>query len=86
LLESIKKLPYGEKVVYGAASVIALMLIFPPTKKYSGWPERLTESYDCIFSLQENAFVNIQLLLVQWLAVGIVAALLYFASFKHYRS
>jgi hypothetical protein len=31
LLESFKNLSYQEKVLYGAASIIALMLIFLPT-------------------------------------------------------
>ncbi|MGH6812625.1 MAG: hypothetical protein ACREDM_09845 [Methylocella sp.] len=87
LLESFKNLSYQEKVLYGAASIIALMLIFPPTKKYNisefyPYSTTLTTSYDYIFSLPNGAFVNIQVLLLQWLGVGLVAAILYFAASK----
>jgi len=76
---------YHEKVLYVAASVIALMLIFPPTKKfYNQYGSQIqpTYSYDFIFSLPGGESVNIEVLLIQWLVVGLVAAILYFAASK----
>jgi hypothetical protein len=80
----LKMYSYKEKVLCVAASVIALMLIFPPTKKvYDQYGDHIiqpTYSYDFIVSLQGGASIRIQVLLIQWLWVGLVAAIVYFAA------
>jgi hypothetical protein len=81
LYDGFLKMNYQEKVLYVAASVIALMLIFPPTNKFDSYGH-LTTSYDYIFSLPDRVFINIQVLLIQWLGVSLIAAILYFAASK----
>jgi len=85
LHDGFLKLAYQEKVLYVAASVIALMLIFPPTLEiHMNYPysRYSTNSYDFIFSLPNNTSVNIQVILIQLLVVCLVAAMLYFVASK----
>jgi len=73
---------YQGKILLVAASVIALMLVFPPTMKYNKYAQSYTNSYEFIFDLHDDTFVNIQVLLVQWLGIGLVTAIVYFVASK----
>ena len=70
---------HQQKILYVAATVIALMLIFPPTTKPS-YPPR--NDYDFLFSLPNDVHVNVQLLFIQWFGVCLVAGILYLAAAK----
>jgi hypothetical protein len=70
---------HQQKILYAAATIIALMLIFPPTY---GSPFTPRNAYDFLFSLPNDAHVNVQLLFIQWFGVCLVAGILYLATAK----
>ncbi len=68
------------RVLFLAAAAIALTLLFPPLIESVGYGRTFNCGYGFLLDLPRSCTVDSSLLLTQWLAVFIVAGILWFVS------